>query len=152
MTVEVEPARRARRTRRLVDVRPDVKVVLAGLWVSMLFVFAYVDILGFWRGDVIRGALQGQVPDSGPEINQAFLALATAYVLVPSIMVAGSLLAPARINRPANLLVSVVYLVSVLAAAVGENWTYYILGSAAEAFLLVAIAGVAWRWPRQPRS
>lgn len=108
MTVEVEPARRARRSGRLVDARSDVKVVLAGLWVSMLFVFAYVDILGFWREDVIRGALHGQVPDLGPEINQAFLALATVYVLVPSIMVAGSLLAPARINRPANLVVRVV--------------------------------------------
>ena len=115
----------------------------------MLFVFAYVDILGFWRDDVIRGALHGQVPDSGPEINQTFLALATIYVLVPSIMVAGSLLTPARINRPANLVVSVVYLVSVLASALGESWTYYLLGSVAEAILLVAIAGVAWHWPRQ---
>jgi Family of unknown function (DUF6326) len=149
MTVEVGPARRARRTGRLLDARPDVKVVLAGLWISMLFVFAFVDILGFWRDDVIRGALRGQVPDSGAEINQTFLALATVYVLVPSIMVAGSLLAPARINRPANLVVSVVYLVSVFASAVGENWTYYILGSVVEAILLVAIAGVAWRWPQQ---
>ena len=152
MTVEVGPARRARRTGRLVDARPDVRVVLAGLWVSMLFVFAYVDILGFWREDVIRGALRGQVPDSGPEINQAFLALATVYVLVPSIMVAASLLAPARINRPANLVVSVIYLVSVIASAAGESWTYYILGTVAEAILLVAIAGVAWRWPRKPGS
>lgn len=152
MTVEVGPARRARRTGRLVDARPDVKVVLAGLWVSMLFVFAYVDILGFWRDDVIRGALRGQVPDSGPEINQTFLALATVYVLVPSIMVAASLLAPARINRPANLVVSVVYVVSVFASALGESWTYYVLGSGAEAFLLVAIAGFAWRWPRQSAS
>lgn len=61
----------------------------------MLFVFAYVDILGFWRQDVIRGALHGQLPDSGPEAKQAFLALAKVDVLVPSIMVAASLLAPA---------------------------------------------------------
>ncbi len=149
MTVEVGPARKGRRSGRLVDARPDVRVVLAGLWVSMLFVFAYADILGFWREDVIRGALRGQVPDSGPEINQTFLALATVYVLVPSNMVAASLLAPARINRPANLVVSAIYLVSVLASAAGEGWTYYILGTVAEAILLVAIAGVAWRWPRK---
>lgn len=28
------------------DARVNVKVVLSGLWVSMLFVFAYVDIFG----------------------------------------------------------------------------------------------------------
>ena len=41
------------------DQRVNVKVVLSGLWVSMLFVFAYVDIFGFWRADVINGALDG---------------------------------------------------------------------------------------------
>ena len=40
-----------------VDSGVNVKVVLSGLWVSMLFVFAYVDIFGFWRTDVINGAL-----------------------------------------------------------------------------------------------
>jgi hypothetical protein len=37
------------------DTKVDVKVVLCGLSISMLFVFAYVDIFGFWRADVING-------------------------------------------------------------------------------------------------
>ena len=37
------------RTTSLQDTKVDVKVVLSGLWISMLFVFAYVDIFGFWR-------------------------------------------------------------------------------------------------------
>ena len=65
-------------------------------------------------------------------------------------MVAVSLLAPARINRRANLVAAVAYLLSVVAAAVGESWTYYLLGSAVEVVLLAAIARVAWRWP--PRA
>jgi hypothetical protein len=43
------------------DTRADVKIVLSGLWISMLFVFAYVDIFTFWRADVINGALAGEV-------------------------------------------------------------------------------------------
>lgn len=39
------------------DAKVDVKIVLSGLWVAMLFVFAFVDIFGFWRADVINGAL-----------------------------------------------------------------------------------------------
>lgn len=53
------------RTTNLHDARVDVKSVLSGLWVSMLFVFAYVDIFGFWRADVINGALEGKVPAGG---------------------------------------------------------------------------------------
>jgi len=126
----------------------DVKVVLCGLWISMLFVFAYVDIFAFWRADVINGALAGEVPGAGFEINQWFLALATVYILIPSLMVVVSLLAPARLNRPTNIVVSLACLASVLVSVVGETWAYYILGSIVEATLLLAISGVAWRWPR----
>lgn len=138
------------RTANLQDTKVDVKVVLCGLWVSMLFVFAYVDIFGFWRADVINGALTGKVPGPDFEINQTFLALTTVYILIPSLMVVVSLLAPARMNRTANIVVSLLYAASVVVSMVGETWVYYILGSVVEAMLLLAIARVAWTWPTRP--
>jgi hypothetical protein len=138
------------KTADLQDTKADVKVVLCGLWISMLFVFAYVDIFGFWRADVINGALVGKVPGAGFEINQAFLAFTTIYILIPSLMVVVSLLAPARMNRTANIVVSLTYLASVVVSLIGETWIYYILGSVVEVMLLLAIARVAWTWPRRP--
>ena len=132
------------------DTKVDVKVVLGGLWISTLFVFAYVDIFGFWRADVINGALARKVPDAGFAINQTFLAFTTLYILIPSLMVVVSLVAPARINRPANLVVSLLYAVSVVVGAVGETWAYYIIGSVVEVLLLFLIARLAWSWPRHP--
>lgn len=120
--------------------------MLSGLWVSTLFVFAYVDIFGFWRADVIRGALEGTVPGPGFTIGQGFLALTTLYVLVPSLMVAGSLLLPWRANRLANLIVPVLYVVTVIASMLGETWLYYFVGSTVEIVLLLAIAWTARRW------
>lgn len=131
------------------DSRVDTKIMLSGLWVSMLFVFAYVDIFGFFREDMINGALAGEVPGSGFAINQTFLLYTTAYVVIPSLMVVASLVMPARVNRTVNLLVSLVYLASVVVAAIGESWAYYIAGSVVEVLLLGAIAAVAWTWPRQ---
>ncbi|HYO86085.1 MAG TPA: DUF6326 family protein [Dermatophilaceae bacterium] len=132
------------------DQKVNVKVVISGLWVSMLFVFAYVDIFGFWRADVINGALDGKVPGAGVDITQSFLTLTTLYILVPSLMVTFSLMAPARFNRPINLVVSVLYAVSVVVAAIGETWAYYIIGSVVEVLLLLTIATVAWFWPSSP--
>ena len=66
------------RTADLHDTKLNVKVVLCGLWISMLFVFAYVDIFGFWRADAIDGALLGKVPGPGFKIDQAFLAFTRA--------------------------------------------------------------------------
>jgi hypothetical protein len=130
----------------------DEKVVLSGLWVSTLFVFTYVDVIGFWRKDIINGALAGKVPGTGFGIDQAFLTLSTGYIVVPSLMVAASLLAPARVNRLVNLIVSLLYLASVVATAASEHWTYYILGSSVEVVLLLAIAGTAWTWRQHPRT
>ena len=138
------------RTADLHDTKVDVKVVLCGLWISMLFVFAYIDIFGFWRADVINGALVGKVPGPGFKINQAFLVFTTIYVLIPSLMVIASLLAPARMNRTANIVVSLTYVASVVVSIVGETWIYFIVGSVVEIMLLLAIARAAWTWPRSP--
>jgi hypothetical protein len=52
-------------------------------------------------------------------------------------------------NRPANIVVSLLYAVSVVVGAIGESWTYYVVGSVVEVLLLIAIARVAWTWPRR---
>jgi hypothetical protein len=137
--------------KRIRDDSPvNVKVILSGMWASMLFVFAYVDIFGFWRSDVVKGALDGEVPGAGPEINQTFLALTTLYILIPSVMVCFTLMAPTKFNRPTNLVVSMLYAISVVAFTIGETWAYYVLGSVVEVVLLLVIAGRAWFWPTIP--
>ncbi len=147
LDADLSPARKT-----TLDDRPvDRKVVLSGLWVAVLLLYAYVDMFGFFRADIVDGALKGRVPGVGLEINQQFLLGATLYILVPSLMVAASLLLPARANRVANLVVSVAYALSVIVLTIGEPWLYYVVGSIAETVLLVTIAVLAWRWPTVPR-
>jgi hypothetical protein len=132
----------------LQDSTVNVKIVLNSLWISMMFVFAYVDIFGFWRADVINGALDGKVPVSGFKINQTFLVIITLYIIIPSLMIVFSLVAPARINRPMNIVCSLIYAATVVGSMIGETWTYYLLGSVVEVILLLNLARVAWTWPR----
>jgi len=146
---EEKPTVNKNRTADLKDTKVDVKVVLSGLWISMLFVFAYVDIFGFWRADLINGVLVGKVPGTGYAINQAFLVFTTIYILIPSLMVIVSLLASARMNRTTNIVVSLTYLAAVVWSIVGETWVYFIVGSVVEMMLLLAIARVAWTWPNR---
>lgn len=75
-----------------------------------------------------------------------FLALTTLYILVPSLMVAGSLLLPYRFNRLANLALSGICALTIVGAMVGETWAYYLIGSGVELVLLGAIVRVALRW------
>ena len=129
------------------DTEVDVKVVLSALWIAMLFVFAYVDIFGFYRADVLRAALDGEVGSTGFQVNQVFLTATLLYLLIPISMVVASLLLKPRLNRVINIVVSLLLTITILASCVGETWTYYIVGSVVESVLLLVIARTAWNWP-----
>jgi hypothetical protein len=133
--------------RTLNDTKTDTKVVLAGMWTAMLFIFAYVDIFAFWRADVIQGALDGEVPGQGITINQAFLTGATGFIVIPTLMIVASLLLRAAINRKLNIAVSTVYAIAIAALCIDETWIYYLVGSFFEVALLLMITHTAWAWP-----
>lgn len=134
-------------TKQYRDTQVDVKLVLCAMWIAMLFVFAYVDIFAYLRADVLNAALDGTVATTRVTVDQAFVALTLAYILVPALMVVLSLVLKARANRIVNIVVSAVYIVTIIGAAIGETWVNYFLGSLVEVVLLVAIARTAWTWP-----
>jgi hypothetical protein len=138
-------------TKQYRDTQVDVKHVLCALWTVMLFVFVYVDIFGFYRADVLDAALDGKVAATPFTVDQMFLTLTLVYILPPILMVVVTLLARPRINRIVNLVVSPLYMISIIASCIGETWVYYLVGSLIEVLLLAAIVRVAWKWP-SPRS
>jgi hypothetical protein len=125
----------------------NVRIKLSALWTSMLFVFAYVDLFSLYRPDFRADVEAGEI--GGFTVNQSFLLGSTTYVVIPSLMVFLSLVLPARVDRIANIALSVIYALTIIAGAIGE-WNYYILGSAVEVTLLVAIVYYTWTWPLSP--
>jgi hypothetical protein len=124
----------------------NVRVKIAALWASMLFVFAYVDLFSLYRPDFRADVEAGEV--GGFAVNQTFLLATTAYVVIPSLMVFCVLVLRPRPNRILNIALAMVYAVSIVAATIGE-WTYYVLGSLIEAALLAAVVFYAWTWPKE---
>jgi membrane protein DedA with SNARE-associated domain len=124
----------------------NVRVKIAALWASMLFVFAYVDLFSLYRPDFRADVEAGEV--GGFAVNQTFLLATTVYVVIPSLMVFCVLVLRPRLNRILNIALAMVYAVSILAATIGE-WTYYLLGSLIEAALLAAVLFYAWTWPKE---
>ena len=127
----------------------NVRVKISALWASMMFIFAYVDLFSFYRSDVRADIEAGEI--FGFTINQSFLLVTTAYVVIPALMVFGALILRPRINRVVNIALSVVYALTIIGGAIGE-WNYYLLGSAVEVVLLAAVAYYAWTWPKAAGS
>ncbi len=123
----------------------STRIKISGLWVSMLFIFAYVDIFSLYRPDFAQGILDGKVHIF--DVSQTFLALTTAYILIPSLMVFLTLVMPPRLNRWANIVVALLYALTIVGSCIGETWIYFLLGSAVEVILLLVLVRYAWKMP-----
>jgi hypothetical protein len=142
-----EAAASIRGTSQYQDTPVNVKLVLSALWIATLFVCAYVDIFAFFREDVLRAGLDGEM--AGMAVTQGLLTACLLYILLPSLMVVLSLVLKPRANRITSVAVSFLYAVTVAVSCIGETWAYHLLGSAVEVVLLLAIARTAWKWPRR---
>ncbi|CAN7332665.1 DUF6326 family protein [Knoellia sp. LjRoot47] len=130
------------------DDRPmPVKAKLAAAWTSFIFLYAYVDILGFYTPGTITDILDNKVFEF--ELSQAFSASALTLVSIPIFMIVLSMTLPARANRMTNLVVAAVYVpATVFNIAGGSYLWFYGLGVVLELALLALIVRYAVTWPR----
>lgn len=129
----------------LVDERIGVRLKISALWVAVLLLFAYGDIFGFFLPGRIQEVVGGEV--SGIKITESFLFAVAVYVAVAAVMVVFSLILVPRASRWANIVLPVLYVVSIVASAVGES-AYFVFLSAVETALLLLIIWYAWTWPQ----
>jgi len=133
------------------DQRIPVRAKLAAAWTSFVFLYAYVDILAFFKPGVIDDIEVGIVWEF--DISQTLLTTFLALLAIPILMVVLSMTLPARANRVTNLVVAAVQVPFAAFNVVGESWTYYYgLGVALEVSILVVILRYAWTWPRTAPS
>jgi len=140
-------------TTTLEDQRIPVRAKLAAAWTSVMFPYAYVDILNFFKPGIVEDILAGKVFvfDVSPTLLTIFLALQA----IPTFMVVLSMTLPARANRITNLIVASVQIpyAAFNMAGAFPSWTYfYGLGVVLEVILLALILRYAWTWPRTAPS
>ncbi|WP_018685521.1 DUF6326 family protein [Actinokineospora enzanensis] len=138
-------------TTTLEDPRIPVKAKLAAAWAGVMFFYAYVDIIAFFRPGVVANIEAGRVWEF--DVSQTLLTTFVALMAIPIFMIVLSMTLPARANRITNLVVASVQVPYAALNAVGESWTYfYGLGVALEVILLAFIVRCAWTWPRTAAS
>lgn len=132
----------------LEDIEVNIKIKLAGFWIALMFFYAYNDILSFFRKDIMDEILTGKV--GGIEINQTFLLSAGILMSIPIIMIALSLILPAKFNRWANIIIGLFHIVILGASLLvsGDLWINYALYEIIEAVFIILIIWYAWNWPK----
>ena len=128
-----------------------VRAKLAAAWTSFMFLYVYVDVLGFYTPGTVEDILDGRVFEF--DLSQTFSVAALTMVAIPIFMVVASMTLPARVNRITNLVVASLYVpITVFNVAGGFYLYFYGLGVALELLLLALILRYAWTWPRTATS
>ena len=126
-----------------------VQAKLAAAWTSFMFLYAYVDILNFYKPGVVDSIIDGFVWRF--EVSPVLLTVMLASVGIPALMVLLSMTLPTRSNRATNLVVAALYIPYSMFNAAGASWEwapFYVLSIGVELLILAFILRSAWRWPR----
>ena len=128
------------------DLKISLKLKLATLWTSFMFLYIYVDYFHLYMPGQIEDIQTGKVFVF--DITQGFLLAALTSVTIPVLMISLSVALPGKVNRLANIIVAAVYIPFTLYNLAGEAWIHMVLGAAIEVGLLCLIIRYAWKWPR----
>jgi len=132
-------------TNALEDIKVSVKLKLAALWASFMFLYTYVDYFHLYMPGSLQDMLAGKVFLF--EVTQTFLLIVLAAVTVPALMIFLSIALPAKINRFTNIIVAAVHIPYMLFNLAGEAWVHMIFGAVVEVALLCLIIRFALKWP-----
>lgn len=130
----------------LEEIKVNVKVKLASLWASFMFLYIYVDYFHLYMPGTLKDMLAGKVFVF--DISQVFILTALFLATIPMLMIFLSVALPAKINRLTNIIVAILLIPYMLFNLVGEAWIHMYFAAGVEVILLGLIIGYAWKWPR----
>lgn len=124
----------------------SVKLKLAALWTSFMFLYTYVDYFHLYMPGSLKDILAGKVFVF--DISQLFLLIAMVFVAIPTLMIFLSVTLAARVNRWTNITVATIFIPYMLFNLAGEAWVHMYVAAAVEVGLLSLIIRYAWNWTR----
>ncbi len=130
------------------DVKINVKVKLAGLWATLMFLYIYADIVAFYSSEHIEGVLAGEV--AGIQLTQIFMLGVIILMAIPSFMVFLSLILKAKANRWVNIILGILHAgLALFVAFIGDLVPFGIVVTILEVAVLSLIVCYAWKWPKK---
>lgn len=132
----------------LKDNKIDVKIKLATLWASVTFCYLYGDYFELYTPDKIDSLITGQNVLDSP----AKLLIASIILVVPSIMVAASVILKPKLNRILNIVFGITFTLMMILIAVNSSsgwYNFYIFLAIIESIITGSIVWYAIKWPKQ---
>jgi hypothetical protein len=134
------------------EVKIDVKIKLAFLWVALSFLYIDNDIFTLLQAGNVAQLVNGAI--DGIYFDQTVLFGSAVLMALPIFMVILSLILRANMNRKVNISLGIFHALLLIPPlfAPGELWAYYALYMIFEGLFIALIIWYAWKWPIQGAS
>ena len=134
--------------RILEDVKINVKIKLAALWIALMFLYIYADIKSFFQLGILEQIMAGEV--EGILITPTLLWVTAILMSIPGLMVLLSLTLKPQANRWTNIIVSILHIgLAAYIMLMPGSWAYSYIYYIGQVVYLLLIVWYAWKWPKQ---
>ncbi|THD67586.1 hypothetical protein E7Z59_07960 [Robertkochia marina] len=134
----------------LTNTRVDIKIKLALLWTSLMFLYIYADYFRLMTPEKLDNMMNLQTP-MGPTTPE-LLVIFSGILIIPALMIVLSIMLPAKINKWMNMVVATIYAsmsVMIISSSMGVEWqNFFVLFNVVELLVFTMIVVQAWKWPR----
>lgn len=118
----------------------DVKMKLSTLWISVMFIMVFADILSFVRPGTFEEIAEQQITDG-------LLLVFAVMIVIPIAMIFLSRVLKHRANRWANIIAAAITILWVIGG--GSTYPHYIFFATIEVVCMLLIVWYAWKLPKQ---
>jgi len=138
----------------LTDYGINVKIKLAFLWTTLMFLYIYADYFRLMTPGKLEKMMQLQTP-MGPT-SPGLLVLFSVILIIPALMIFLSVFLKPAINKWLNIVIALLYAsisILIVVSGIGDEWqTFFVIFNLVELLVLVIIISQAWKWPRGENS
>jgi hypothetical protein len=131
------------------DIRIHVRLKIAALWTSVMFLYIYADYFGLYVPGNLKDMLDGKMGPLGPT-TQAVLLGTSIMMAIPSVMICLTLLLKAALSRWLNIIFGALF--TAIICITMWDWMFYVVYGVIEVMLTSLVVWYAWKWPRQPTA
>lgn len=138
-------------SKSLINYKVDIKIKLAALWTSLMFLYIYADYFRLMTPEKLEKMIKLQTP-MGPT-TPGLLVVFSLILIVPALMIFLSVFLRPKINKWLNIIVALLYAcmsILIIVSSISSEWQkFFMLFNIVEVLIFSMIIFQAWNWQRE---
>lgn len=140
----------AKNSHQLVNDKINIKVKLAALWTTLMFLYIYADYFQLKSPGTIENIMNLKTP-IGPT-TPGLLIIFSVLLIIPSLMIFLSIFLKPQTSKWLNIIFGLIYgaiSVLIIVTGIGDKWhAFFVLYNVVEVVIFILIIWQAWNWPK----